>query len=260
MNPSADLICKDLSLGRPQPVLQNVSLHLRPGHLHALCGPNGAGKSTLLHSLAGELVPDGGQVLIGQRPVRNMTLIERARRRAVLAQNPALDHPFTCRQVIGLGSAGPQSSDLADSLLRELGCLQLADRIYTRLSGGEQRLIQLTRVLAQAEAGARMGHQPWLLLDEPTSQLDLGRVERVLTALQQRARKGWGVLLALHDLELASRCAHQLLLLAAGRLLAAGPPPEVLTASHLRAGWGVEAVVSPAPVGPGVQIRVTSPG
>lgn len=249
------LICDRLTVQRTAPVLQDVCVTLDCGRIHAVCGPNGAGKSTLLAACAGDLKPTRGSVAFDTRNVRDLPLHARAQHRAVLAQNPSLNHPFSCRQVINLGSAETTGAGLADTLLKELGCEWLAPRMYTRISGGEQRLVQLLRVLAQAERAAAAGYSPWLLLDEPTSQLDLGRGDQVIRALQTRTRRGWGVLLALHDLELASRCADQLLLLNQGRLLASGTPAAVLTPANLLAGWGVRALVAPDISGSGLQVR-----
>lgn len=255
MTPShARIILDHLSLERgSRKVLHDLDTILDGGQLIALSGPNGAGKSTLLAALAGDLRPALGRLWVNGSEPWQQRPEQRARARAILCQNPALTHPFRAAQVVAL-SGLPVRDCLP--LLNELGIEALAERIYPRLSGGEQRLVQLARVLAQAERHAAEGSFPWILLDEPTSQLDLGRIDAVIAALRARARRGWGVLLALHDLELASRVTEHMLLLAGTELLAAGTANEAVTAENLRRGWGIRAQVVPDSWRGGIRIRV----
>lgn len=238
-------------------VLHDVDLTLTPGVVIGLCGPNGAGKSSLIGLFAGDFSPTSGAVeLYGISPASHPPN-ELAKLRAVMPQNPALAHPFAVADVVTLG-APATSMEAREDVLDELGCAQLSARIYTELSGGERRLVQLARILLQAERATKLGHRPWLLLDEPVSQLDLGRSEQVMAALKARAEQGLGVVTVMHDLELASRHAQRLLVLGDRRVIADDKPNAALTVDSIRAAWQIEVRVEAETPGPGVRVRVIS--
>jgi len=239
-------------------VLQDVDLTFHPGILICLCGPNGAGKSSLIGLCAGDLAPTTGDVSLHDISPSICPPDELARLRAVMPQSPALEHPFAVAEVVVLGAPSTPMA-ARESVLDELGCADLLRRIYTELSGGERRLVQLARVLLQAARATHAGHRPWLLLDEPVSQLDLGRSHQVMTALEARARQGLGIVTVMHDVELASRHAGRLVLLGNGRVIADGPPTTALTEDTIRQAWQIEARLEVESPGPGVRIRVISP-
>lgn len=246
-------------------VLENVSATLPRGCRIALCGPNGAGKSSLLALLAGDLKATAGTVRLDDRPVRRWKPLELARRRAVLVQQTELLHPFRMEQVVGLTRPAQAANGTVeaariragtDALLDELGLAALRGRRYTELSGGEQRLVQLARVLRQSDAGAELDGTPgWLLLDEPVSHLDLGMTQCALDAVNRRVGTGCGVIAVFHDLELASRWADRMLILAKGALLADAAPEEALEEQRVASAWQVRVRVRPDGEG-GVQLRL----
>ena len=236
-------------------VLQDVDLSFTPGMLICLCGPNGAGKSSLIGLCAGDLAPSSGSVDLHGISPATCPPDELALLRAVMPQSPALDHPFAVTDVVALGAPSTPTA-VRESALDELGCANLLPRIYTELSGGERRLVQLARVFLQAERASDLGHRPWLLLDEPVSQLDLGRSHQVMTALRVRADRGLGIVTVMHDLELASRHAERLLVLGNGRVIADDTPAAALTEDSLRKAWQIDARVEAESPGPGVRVRV----
>lgn len=223
-------------------LLDAVSLQLEPGRVTALLGPNGAGKSTLLKLLAGDLAPDEGVVRLDGTDLGALSAPELAMRRAVLPQLSGLSFPFTVREVVRLGrhphgdAYGPSGADAVHRALEALELEALAETEYGVLSGGERQRTHAARVLAQLDG---LEGQPWLLLDEPTSALDLAHQHRLLEATTRRARSGVGVLLVLHDPNLAARYADDLVLLGAGRVLAHGPTREVLAEEPLSQLYGV---------------------
>lgn len=236
-------------------VLCDVDLALAPGVLTCICGPNGAGKSSLIGLCAGDLKPTTGRVdLYGRSPAtcppRELALL-----RSVMPQNPALEHPFPVADVVALG-APATTTEAREKALDELGCADLLSRIYTELSGGERRLVQLARILLQAERATAIGYRPWLLLDEPVSQLDLGRSQQVMSALAIRAERGLGVVAVMHDVELASRHADRLLLLAKGQVIADDIPAAALTEQSIHEAWQIDAHLEAESPGPGVRVRV----
>ena len=211
-------------------LLEDITLDLAPGELVAVMGPNGAGKTTLLKILSGEWQASRGSMHY------DWTEAERARRLAVLPQISFLNAPFTAMEVALMGRTPhfrphfqnrEQESDMAIARaaldLVEAG--HLADSLYTQLSGGEQQSVQLARVLAQiSDAGA----ERYLLLDEPTANLDIAHQHRVLALARRWSPDGTGVFAILHDLNLAAQYADRMILLESGRIAAQGPPEEVL--------------------------------
>lgn len=228
-----------------RPIVEHVSLRIVPGRFYALVGPNGAGKSTLLRLLAGDLRPSAGTVLLRGRPVTTYPPEELARLRAVLSQRTVLQFAFTVRQVVEMGRApyARSTSRSADEVaveraLQRTGLHPFAARLYPTLSGGEQELAQLARVLAQ--------ETPLLFLDEPTSSLDLARQALLLEIVDQLRSGGVAVVAVVHDLALAS-VADEVWLLTGGRLVASGPPLTVLTPQRLSSAFGCPVDVIPAP-------------
>lgn len=213
-------------------ILDAIDCELRAGELLAIIGPNGAGKSTLLSAMAGDLPLTGGEVLLDGEALEQRPASELARRRAVLPQQSSLDFPLTVQEVIALGRTPHQSSPSEDReitahLLEMLALGALAARPYPRCSGGEQRRTQLGRVLAQLMPLDE--ESKFLLLDEPTANLDPARALELLDIASKLAERGVGVMAILHDPNLVSRMADRVLVLHQGKLAASGAPKDVLT-------------------------------
>ncbi len=228
-------------------LLDQIELDLTKGELLVVVGCNGAGKSTLLKNITGELSGRGdirvfGEALESHRPK------ELARRRAVLAQHTHLSFGYEVEEVVLLGRIPHQrrqleteeDREIARESLRRVGLESYATRNYLTLSGGEQQRVHLARVLAQLSGteGDRL-----LLLDEPTSSLDLAFQHQVLRLSRQLSADGVGVLAVLHDLNLASQYADKIAVLAGGTVLAYGTPFSVLTPETIRKAFGHEVVV-----------------
>lgn len=214
-----------------QTVLDNVSLDCSAGSVTALIGPNGAGKSTLLDVIAGDHPRAAGEVRIGGRPLDTMDLRELAGWRAVMPQDNVLRYAYKVEEVVRMGRALrdlPPARDgpAAHQAMHTTEIVPLALRDGTSLSGGEQARTTFARVIAQSTEV--------LLLDEPTAALDLRHQERVLRHAGRLARDGCSVVAVLHDLNLASAHADQLVLLAEGRVVRNGSPWQVLDADLLR--------------------------
>jgi len=226
-------------------LLDAVDLELRPGQVHALLGPNGAGKSTLLRLLAGELKPQDGSIELNSRMLATLAPRELAGQRAVLPQAHSLSFAFTAAQVVSLGRlpavqhAPEREAQIVREALELAGVADLADRSYPTLSGGERARVQFARVAAQVWEAPADGAPRFLLLDEPTASLDLAHQHDCLRAARTLALRGLGVLVILHDPNLALRYASQVTLLREGRALASGVPAQVLTAEALEALYGV---------------------
>ena len=235
-----------------RPVLQAVTLGVRPGEVVALIGPNGAGKSSLLHVLSGAVEPGAGAATLDGRPLPHWPRRTLARRRAVLAQSTVLTFPFRVVEVVLLGRSphaghAGRAADAAaaQAAMAAADVLHLADRVYTTLSGGERQRVQLARVLAQLDGG---GAGRYLLLDEPTNNLDMAHQQSIMATLRRLAADGCGILAVLHDPNLASLAADRIVVLAGGRVAAEGPPEAVLDAPTFRAAFGLAVTVVRHPV------------
>ncbi len=239
-----------------QPLLQQVSITLKPGVLTMVIGPNGSGKTTLLNALAGDNNPVSGQITLNDKPLSHWRPQALARVRSVLPQLDTLSFPFRAREVVLMGRSPwsePRSLSvaIANDALREMDARHLAERIYPTLSGGEKQRVQLARVLAQIwpepqREQLRAGR--YLLLDEPVSALDLGHQYTLLDHIKRQTRAGAGALVTLHDLNLAAQFADELVLLDKGRIAAAGAPETVLNAPLIEAVYDIPVKVMPHPV------------
>ena len=243
---------------RGRRLLDNVSLELRPGELLAIVGPNGAGKTTLLSAMAGDLAPDTGSVKLDGQPLPQWAPLALARRRAVMPQASRLGFSLPVRAVVALGrtpyrdrASAVADHDAIDRALLAADILHLAQRVYGTLSGGEQQRVQLARVIAQLDLEAPAKTAPILLLDEPTSSLDLAHAYGVLQLARQMSRRGVAVAAVLHDLSLAYRYSDRVLVLKDGRREALGDPRSVLNAELVRRVFNVESQV----VDDGLMIR-----
>ena len=230
-------------------IIDDVDCTVPAGTVGALLGPNGAGKSTLLHLIAGIERADAGTAHFGNRDLAAMRRRERARVIA-LAEQDVQDAPgLRVAEVVALGRtpylgafAGPGELDRAvvRRCIEDAGLIALADREYASLSGGERQRVNIARALAQ--------EPELLLLDEPTNHLDVRAQLTMLRLLCDLAHGGLTVLAALHDLSLAAGYADHVIVLANGRVVAAGEPRTVLTPELIRVVWDIEAAVLEHPV------------
>ena len=229
-------------------VLRGVDLELVPGQVLALAGANGAGKTTLLRVASGILQAERGEVRVLGDPLTRLSPRELARRLAVVPQDVGIPFPFRAGEVVLMGRSphvrrigldATPDLEIARAAMQKLGILDLADRSMLELSGGERQLVVAARAFAQ---------QPRvLLLDEPTAHLDLRRRIELLARVRDFAAAGGSALVISHDLDLAARVCDRLALLAAGVVLAVGPPAEVMQPRWIREAFGIEAQIVMGP-------------
>lgn len=211
------------------------------GELVGLIGPNGAGKTTLLRAMAHLTPLQGGSVALDGVAMGSLDPRERARRVAYVEQSGAAAWPVSVADLVGLGrlphlkafsKQGPGDEDAIAAALAATGCQHLAGRSVDTLSSGERSRVLLARALA--------GKPEILLLDEPVAALDPAQQLAILTLLRHLAAQGLGILAVLHDLPLASRFCHRLILLKDGQVMADGPPEIVLQDQVLADLFGIE--------------------
>ena len=223
-------------------VLKGVDLAAEPGELTAVLGANGAGKTTLLRVLAGLIAPAAGEAWLAGRALGTWSRADLARSLAYLPQERTVHWALTARNVVALGRLphqpmGQRETSADRSAIAEaiaaMDIAPLAGRPVLAMSGGEKARVLLARALAQ---------QPRVLIaDEPAAGLDPAHQLALFRHFAAFAGSGRTVLVALHDLSLAARFCHKIVLITAGRALAAGPPAQVLTAAHLAAAYGIRA-------------------
>ncbi|MBB6734329.1 heme ABC transporter ATP-binding protein [Cohnella zeiphila] len=232
------------------PVLDGVGFSVQSGECFGIIGPNGSGKSTLLKLLSGVEAPDDGAVRFAGRPLGAYGRKELARRMAVLEQETLPPVGFTVREVVEMGRYPHQnwlgdetedSEERIDSIMRKLGLSRMAGRTLEHLSGGEKQRVALAKVMAQ--------EPELLILDEPTTYLDIGRQIQLMDRIrewQDEARLT--VIAVLHDLNLAALYCDRLLLLHRGRVAGIGTPAEMLTAERLAEVYGIAPILTTHPV------------
>ena len=229
----------------PEPALLEVSLSVRSGEVVGLVGPNGSGKTTVVRVASRALRPSAGSVELAGRDPYRMPSREAARLVAVVPQDvqPAFSYSVLEMVLMGRtpylsawGSGGPQDWSRARDAMASTQVQHLADRSVNELSGGERQRVILAQALAQ--------DAPVLLLDEPTTHLDLRHVVELLGIVRGLATQGGKAVLAIvHDLNLAAAACDRLVVLHRGRVVAEGPAEEIVTPELLRSVWGVDAEV-----------------
>ncbi len=246
------LSAEQVALGiRGVPLLNEVTLKVLPGQITAVLGPNGAGKTSLLRVLTGDIAPSRGVVMLDDKALPAYTSQERARRIAVLPQHSVLDFPFSVEEVVLLGRT-PHDTGLARDIeivhetLEAVDAVYLKQRNYTHLSGGERQRVHLARVLAQIWEPEENASR-YLVLDEPTASFDLAHQEMTMALVDRLANEQVAVIMVLHDLNLAAKCAHTMVMLQCGRLLTQGTPDQVLTRETVRAVFEVDASIGRHP-------------
>ena len=230
--------------GAPR-VLDGVSMSVARGSIVGLIGPNGSGKTTLVRLLNGTLAPAGGAVALDGAPLATLSRRDLARRIAVVPQETHVTFDFSAIEIVLMGRyahlgafalEGPEDLSIARHALAATGTAALEARRFATLSGGEKQRVIIASALAQAS--------DVLLLDEPTTALDIGFQFEIAALLSRlNLERGTTMVVSTHDLNLAASLCTELVLLKAGRVLAQGPTADVLTAANVRRLYGVDADV-----------------
>ncbi|MGO9230487.1 MAG: ABC transporter ATP-binding protein [Bryobacteraceae bacterium] len=223
-----------------KPVVEDVSLSLDSGAVLCLLGANGSGKTTLFKAILGLLRLNGGRILVDGADTAAWPQRRLARTLAYVPQAHTPPFPFAVRDVVlmartahlGLfGSPSRLDAAIAEDAMEKLGVSHLAHARYTEISGGERQLVLIARALAQ--------QSEFLIMDEPTSNLDFGNQVRVLRRVKELAGRKLGLLMTTHFPDHAFLCASRVAVLKGGKLLAMGRPEDVLTQERLESAYGV---------------------
>lgn len=241
--------------GQNRPALNSVNMSAPSGSFYAVLGPNGSGKSTLMKGLLGIAKADQGRALIAERNVSNWDRKALARVIGVVSQSETVSFPITVREMVGMGryphlgpleGEGSKDKVAVHEALEVCDVTHLVNRDLSTLSGGELQRVRIARALAQ---------QPMaLVLDEPTSSLDIKHAMEILELLKQSVASGLTVILTTHGLDLAARFSDRMLLLSEGQVAAEGTPDEVVNEETLADvyGWPVKVEWEPTTGSPRV--------
>ena len=221
-------------------ILKDVSLEINEGEIVSVIGPNGAGKSTLLNVLTGDISPDSGDIIYDNKQLNKISIQERAFTRSVMSQMQTLVFNFNVKDVIEMGWLQRGNSDFSsnfsmafEAVTTECNVHNLVHRKFNSLSGGEQRRVHFARTLLQLWRPSQSNDPRYLLLDEPTANLDLSSEMLLMNILKARASSNVGILVILHDLNLASHFADKIAIMKDGEIKAFGKPEEIMTDDFL---------------------------
>ena len=213
-------------------IVKDLEFSFKAGNLVSIIGPNGAGKTTLLKLMSGELKPSGGEIFLNDFAFSELSLKERANKRAVMTQSSSVVFDFLVEEILEMGWVQGSSDDFVKAcsdVVNSCGLDELMGRKFNTLSGGEQQRVQFARALLQVGGLSKTADDRFLLLDEPTSNMDVAYELNLLNLAKEVRKTGVGVIVVLHDLNLAARFSGQIILMNSGLIVASGQPEEVLS-------------------------------
>lgn len=229
----------------PAAILKGISLRAEQGRLTTILGPNGCGKSTLFKCIAGLWQPESGEISFGGKDIMKCRHDQRAKLIAVVPQDHEPPFPYSVFDAVLMGRAAhvgmfasPSKKDrqAAEEAIEEVGIGHLKHKTYTKISGGERQMVLIARALAQ--------DAPAMLFDEPTSHLDFRNQVLVLRKIKAIvAQRQVTAVLTIHDPNAAMLFSDSVVLINGGRVVAQGPPHEVITEESLRTVYGIEVVI-----------------
>ena len=235
-------------------ILKDVSLEINEGEIVSGIGPNGAGKSTLLNDLTGDINPDSGEISYDNKQLNQISIQERAFTRSVMSQMQTLVFNFSVKDVIEMGWLQRGNSDFSnnfsmafENVTKECNVHNLIHRKFNSLSGGEQRRVHFARTLLQLWRPSESNDPRYLLLDEPTANLDLSSEMLLMNILKKRASLNVGILVILHDLNLASHFADKIAIIKDGEIMAFGEPEKIMEDAFLTSIYDVPIKVKHDP-------------
>jgi iron complex transport system ATP-binding protein len=233
----------DCYYGRTR-ILQQINLRLGKGEFVGLIGPNGSGKTTLLRSIGRTLKPRGGSIYIAGQDIYRLSRRKIAQKVATVPQESPITFAFTVFEIVLMGRTphlkrfqieNYRDLEIVRKAMKDAKVEHLSQRLVTELSGGEKQKVIIAQALAQ---------QPeLLLLDEPTTHLDIYHQIEILDLIKSLSQKGLAVIAVFHDLNLAAQYCDYLVLLSKGRIVVLGTPSEVLTHENIKRVFGVDVVV-----------------
>ena len=234
MAPKIEVVNGSFSYNHKENIWENVNLQVNEGECVCLLGANGCGKTTLLHTMCGAHPITGGQVLVNGKNIQDYAITELAQTVGIVYQDHTVSFPYTSLEVVRMGRApylgmfqtpGREDTLLAYEIMKELGIADIADKSYSKISGGQRQLVLIARTLCQ---------QPDVILfDEPTSHLDFKNQAIVMKSLQKLSDKGMTIVMTSHFPSHAWQVGTKVVLMGKKGIVAQGAPEEIMTEEHL---------------------------
>ena len=225
-------------------ILEDISIQFEKGHLYGILGPNGSGKTTLIKILSGILKQNFGKVSINELDIKKLSIRDIAKKLAVVSQSNTIEFDFTVSEIVKMGRfshigrfsrESAEDKRIINKLLHQFGLYELKDRSFNQLSGGEQQKVIIARAIAQ--------QSKIILLDEPTTHLDINHQIEFMEMLRQYVNEGLIVVVILHDLNLANQFCDKIILLNERCIKAFGSPEEVITRENIKSIYNINVVV-----------------
>ena len=246
------IFSKDISLSyNEKEILKDISIEIRKGKITTLLGPNGAGKSSFLNIISGDLDFYNGKVFYDQRNLTEISIQEKAFLRSVMAQSQPIVFDFSVKEIVEMGwlEKGDikYSSNFKTALqevLKECDIDYLKNRKFNTLSGGEQRRVHFARSLLQLWRESNAVDPCYLMLDEPTSNLDLFHQIKMMNAIKKLSIEGVGIFMILHDLNLAFKYSDYIAILKNGKIVTFGEPKSIINDEILSDTFGIKIQVN----------------
>ena len=235
-------------------ILDDISLSISSGEIITILGPNGAGKSSFLKIISGDLKCTEGQIYFDQSNLDDISIQDRSFIRSVMSQSQDVVYDFSTREIIEMGwldrGISNHSEDFKkaiDQISEECSVKNLLEQSFNTLSGGEKRRVHFARTLVQLWRPSGSDDPRYMFLDEPTANLDILHEQKMMKLIQKKRDEGLGILLILHDLNLAAKYSDQIALFDNGKLIDKGLPKTVLTEDTLSAVYGLKMNVEKNP-------------
>lgn len=237
---------KNLKFGyRESLVLKGLTFSIKKGEFLSIIGPNGSGKSTLLKTLNNLYKPNGGDILIEGKSIENYKRKELAKIIGFVPQDTIIDYEFTVEDVVMMGrnpykrpfeKEDKKDLKIVNDCMNLTNVFKLKDRLITEISGGERQRVIIAKALAQ--------NPSIILLDEPTSHLDINHQIELLNLLRTlNKEKGTTIVLIIHDINLAARYSNDLILLNEGEIIGSGSPEDVITAENIEKAYNLDVAI-----------------
>ncbi len=224
-------------------VLKDISLNIERGEIVGIIGANGSGKTTLLKCIVG-LYETNKKVILDDKAIEDYAFKDRAKKIALMHQSEMINFDFSCFDVVSLGRfaylgafAKMTDNDIAvvTNKMADTNTSEFSERIITQLSGGERQRILFAKTLTQ--------EAPYILLDEPSSTLDIKHEKEILEMAKLLSQQNCALIISIHNIRLAAKYCKRLILLSDGKILADGKPEDVITANNLKIAYDVDAEV-----------------
>tara|TARA_B100000963_G_scaffold115477_1_gene100583 strand:- start:3552 stop:4322 length:771 start_codon:yes stop_codon:yes gene_type:complete len=235
-------------------ILDEISFGIELGEILCILGPNGSGKSTLLNLISGNLSPTKGDIYIEGQNIKNISIEERAFIRSVMSQSQAIVFDFTVREIVEMGwlqrgliNFSRNFEEAFSRAINDAAIGDLIDKKFNILSGGEQRRVHFARTLLQSWRPSNSVEPKYLLLDEPTANLDIKHEQRLMKIVKKKAEDGIGVVVILHDINLAAKYSDKILILDSGTMKNFGKTFDVLNKEILEEVYDLPIEISDNP-------------